>query len=33
MEVACAAISVGWHVVEMEWEPRIDVTGSDILAA
>ena len=33
MEVAHATISVGWHVVEMEWEPRIDVTSSDILAA
>ena len=33
MEVARAGISVGWHVVQMEWEPRIDVTGSDILAA
>ena len=25
--------SVGWHVVEMEWKPRIDVTTSEILAA
>jgi len=33
VEVACAAISVGWHVVKMEWEPRIDVTSSDLFAA
>ena len=33
MEIAHATVSAGWHVVGTEWEPRINVSNSGILAA